>query len=110
LTAEQSVVWNTVVAARQAGWFGPETHGLLIAYCKHYTEAARLDAALDGFDSEWLKDADGVARYAALAKLREMHTRALTSLATKMRLTHQSQYHKDAKGARPVQPKRPWES
>ena len=109
LTGEQAAIWNTVVGSRQAGFFTPEMFPVLVAYCKHTTEARRLDAALDGFDSEWLKEADGVARYAALAKLREMHTRAITSLATKMRLTQQSQVHKDAKGNRALT-RRPWES
>ena len=98
------------MASRQAGWFGPETHGVLVSYCKHITEARRIDVLLDEYDPEWLKSESGLGRYASLVKLRELQTRAITSLATKMRLTQQSQYHKDAKGNRPAQQKRPWES
>jgi hypothetical protein len=110
LTDAQAEVWQSVVGARPAGWFTADTHPSLVAYCRHVVEARRIDALVDGFKPEWMETPDGLTRYERLLKLRELQTRAITSLARSMRLTHQAQYRPDSKANRPAGPKRPWET
>lgn len=97
LNDAQAEVWRTVVSSRPNDWFTPDTHKLLVSYCKHATTAAILDAQIDDFDPEWLKDDEGVERYKKLTDMREKQTRALTALARSMRLTHQATYRPEAK-------------
>ena len=112
LTQAQAEVWVSVVESRAADWFGPETHGLLVAYCVHLIEARKLDALLNECDLTWLRKArsEDLAWREKLVREREMHTRASASLAKSMRLTQSSQIRADAKANRPRGPQRPWES
>lgn len=110
LTDDQARVWQSVVDARPGGWFTADTHPSLVAYCRHVVEARRIDALVDGFKPEWMENPEGLTRYERLLKLRELQTRAITSLARSMRLTHQAQYRPDSKANRAVKTIRPWET
>ena len=52
-----------------------------------------LSAEVDRFKAEWIEDALGLARYDQLLQMRERKLRALSSLATRLRLSPQSRYH-----------------
>ena len=50
---------------------------------------------VESFEPKWLKMDEGLERYDQLLKTRERETRALSSLATRMRLSQGSQYRAD---------------
>jgi len=45
--------------------------GLLADYCRHRETAEKINAMIDGFEPEWLKEAGGLGRYQTLLKIRE---------------------------------------
>ena len=93
LTDEQAFEWRDVVDRMPADWFPRETHAMLIQYCRHVVSARRVAEMLDGFAPEkdtpgWLED------YDRLLRMQEREGRALSALATRMRLSQQSSYDK----------------
>lgn len=110
LTKAQAAVWRSVVASRPSDWFGPDSEGLLISYCRHTASANVLARRLD--ECESASDFD-LELYGELLKLRERETRAITALARSMRLTQQSRYgHRAASTAAANAAgitRRPWE-
>jgi hypothetical protein len=109
LTQDQADVWKMVVATKPVDWFTPDTHKLLISYCKHATTARVLDEQIDNFDPAWLTEPEGLLRYKELTGIREKQTRALTALSRSMRLTHQSVYRPEKANAKTAVTKKPWE-
>lgn len=105
LTDEQAEEWRAVVNRLPADWFPRETHGMLAQYCRHVVAArrvAQLIAAIeksDGFDIE---------EYDRLLKMQEREGRALSSLATRMRISQQATYDKTKK--KPPAARKPWEA
>lgn len=92
LTAEQAEVWKSVIATKPSDWFQADTLPLLAAYCRAVVEHTWISAQIDAHKVEWLSDDAGLRRYDVATKLQERQARLMTSLATKMRLTQQSQY------------------
>lgn len=104
LTDEQSDEWWAVVNRMPADWFPRETHGMLTQYCRHVVSArrvAQLIAAEEG------KKEIEIPALDQLYKMQEREGRALSSLATRMRLTQQTTYDKSKK--KPQQVRKPWE-
>jgi hypothetical protein len=104
LSAEQKVEWVSVINRMPADWFPRETHGMLAQYCRHVVAArrvAQLIAAAEADEEFNVKD------YDRLLKMQEREGRAITSLATKMRLSQQSSYDKSKK--KPSTTRKPWE-
>lgn len=105
LTDEQTEEWWAVVNRMPADWFPRETHGLLSQYCRHVVAARRVaqlvaaEEAGDGLD---------LARYDQLLKMQEREGRALSSLATRLRITQQALVSPKAK--KPEMVKKPWEA
>lgn len=105
LTDEQAAEWLAVVNRLPADWFPRETHGMLAQYCRHVVAARRVaqliatQEASDDFDVE---------AYDRLLKMQEREGRALSSLATRMRVSQQSTYvpHKKKPG---TASRKPWE-
>jgi hypothetical protein len=95
LTAAQADEWRAVVRRMPSGWFTRETHQLLAAYCRHVAAAQTLSAEIDRFQPAWLTDSVGSEHFGRLLALRERETRAMSSLATRMRLTQGSRYRAD---------------
>jgi hypothetical protein len=114
LTTEQAGEWVAVVGRMPSGWFTRETHELLASYCRHVTSARMLAKLIDAFRPEWLTDPDGVVRLDKLAKMRDREVRAMSSLATRMRITQQSRYRGETTATKvakePVTGRRPWEA
>jgi len=87
LNDEETEVWAAVVNERAADWFSPSTVPLLAQYCRHVVQARRISEILEKALSDKHLE---VADYDRLLKMQERESRAIASLATKMRLTQQS--------------------
>lgn len=113
LTDEQAAEWTAITRRLPTDWFPRETHGLLVAYVKHLSVLRRLSTSIDEYQPEWMVEPEGLARYGQLLAMREREGRAMSSLATRLRMTPQSRYHPktagvaaaDAGSGRP----KPWE-
>jgi hypothetical protein len=104
LTDEQSDEWWAVVNRMPADWFPRETHALLAGYCRHVVSARRISQLIVDAESSNPVDVDVLDK---LYKMQERESRAISSLATRMRITQQTQYDKSKK--RGTQAKNPWE-
>lgn len=114
LTDRQSEIWRSVISTEAPGMFGSAAlRAILADYCRHRESGEMVSAVVGAFLPEWLKTDDGIARYKVLIQMRELETRAATSLATKLRLTNQSRYlpQTAARQARDESPKfkNPWD-
>lgn len=87
LTDEQASEWWAVVNRLPAEWFPRETHAMLAAFCRH-TIAARHIAQLIVAAEQRRKL--NLNEYSKLLRMQEREGRAITSLATKMRISQQS--------------------
>ena len=96
LTSVQAAEWRAIVARLPPTWFSRETHGLLIAYCRHFGNAKKVAEQLDAVRGECLRDPEGLAVFDKLSRLLEREQRAMSSLATRLRLTQQSRFRSEA--------------
>ena len=90
LSAEQAAEWKSIVNHMPANWFGRESHSLLIAYLRHWSNARLIAAEIHRFAPAWLGRDDGLDRYEQLLKIADREHRAMASLAGKMRLSQSS--------------------
>jgi hypothetical protein len=120
LTDEQAAEWWALVNRMPADWFPRETHGLLAQYCRHVVAARRIAEMIGSLETELRKEIEGgadrltVTLGAAkaldrLLKMQEREGRALSSLATRMRLTQQTTYDKSKKKPTDGATGKPWE-
>ena len=105
LNDEQSVEWWAVVNRMPADWFPRETHGLLTQYCRHIVNARRVAQLITKMEKKKTLD---VADYNQLLIMQEREGRAISSLATRMRLTQQTVHDREKK--KPHQVAKPWET
>ena len=105
LTDEEVEVWAAVVGAESADWFSPSTVPLLRQYCRHVIHARRVAELIERATS----DPDlTVTDYDRLLKMQERESRAIASLATKMRLA-QTSTRNDRANKRSSASRKPWE-
>jgi hypothetical protein len=104
LTDEQAEEWWAVVNRMPADWFPRETHAMLAAYCRHVVTARRVAQLIAGTEAAQPLD---VGAYDQLLKMAERESRAISSLATRMRISQQSTYDKSKK--KPIASFRPWD-
>lgn len=105
LSLEQRNEWLAVVNRLPADWFPRETHAILAQYCRHVVAARRIAQLVDRLEAD--SESFNVEEYDRLLKMQEREGRALSSLATRMRLTQQSTY--DETKRKPNRPAaRPW--
>jgi len=111
LSDEQAEVWRSIVSAHAADWFGPGSAPVLAALCRHTVAARRVAGwleRLEATDGELDED-----RWFRLLARQEAESKAVATLATRLRLTPQSRYtpHRAAGTARrePGDGPRPWE-
>jgi len=105
LTDEQAEEWRAIVNRLAADWFPRETHGMLAQYCRHIVAARRVAQLIEAQEeSDTLFD---IEEYDRLLKMQEREGRAMSSLATRMRISQQATYDKEKK--KPKSGKRPWE-
>jgi hypothetical protein len=105
LTDEQSAEWWAVVNRMPADWFPRETHGLLTQYCRHVVNARRVAQLITKCEKQKKLD---VNDYNQLLIMQEREGRAISSLATRMRLTQQTVHDREKK--KPHQVAKPWET
>lgn len=107
LSDEQAAVWRAVVDSMPADWFGRETQDLLTHYCRHVVAARRVAQLVNALEQgEGPIDSN---EYDRLLKMQEREGRAMSSLATRMRLTQQTHY--SAKKSREGRvAKKPWQT
>jgi hypothetical protein len=105
LTGEQANVWRDVVEDLPADWFPRETHSLLVQHVRHVVASRRIAQLIE---AEEQSDGFTLERYDFLLRMQEREGRALSSLATCMRLTQQAMF--DEKKRKPqTSGKKPWE-
>lgn len=105
LTDEQAGEWRAIVNRLPASWFPRETHGVLAQYCRHIVAARRVAQLIEAAEES---DEFRIDNYDVLLRMQEREGRALSSLATRMRLTQQATY--DASKKKPDAPaSKPWE-
>jgi len=104
LSDEQAGEWTAIVSRMPADWFPRETHGLLTQYCRHVAAARRIAQLIARTEASNEFD---LGEYGELLKLQEREGRAISSLATRMRLTQQTTYDKSKK--KPSSGQRPWD-
>lgn len=103
LTNEQAVEWRAVVNRMPAEWFQRETHGLLVQYCRHVVAARRVSQLIEQHEDG---EKFSVEDYDRLLKMQEREGRAMSSLATRMRISQHATYDKTKK--KPIEAERPW--
>ena len=104
LTEEQADEWRAVVGRMAADWFPRETHGMLVAFCRHVVAARRVAQLIEAAESAVEFD---LLAYDRLLKCQERESRCVASLSVKMRISQSTAYDKTKK--RSSQVKRPWE-
>jgi phage terminase small subunit len=92
LTDGQARAWREIVESLPADWISPAQEPLLAAYCRHVSAADQLAEIINKFEPD-LKQAGDLQRLNKILAMRERETKALSSIATRMRLTSQSQMH-----------------
>jgi len=94
LTDTEADVWRRIVEAMPADWFGPETYDHLAQYCRHSIQAERVAQLIESLCAQKEFDTE---EYDRLLKMQERESRAMSSLATRMRITQQTAYDKSKK-------------
>jgi hypothetical protein len=107
LTEEQAHEWRCIVNRMPADWFPRETHGMLAHYCRHICTARRIAQMIEDFESKPSEDEGWLDTYDKLLKMQEREGRAMSSLATRMRVSQQGQYNHKKKPGSSVS--KPWE-
>jgi hypothetical protein len=115
LTQEQAEEWRAVVERMPADWFSRETHALLAQYARHVVNARQVARQIELLlaDQVRMSGPFGVDAYDKLLRLHEREGRAMSSIATRLRLTQQARYTaktagtaaKDGKAG-----KKPWQA
>lgn len=94
LTEEQAEVWRSIVDRLPPDWFATENQPLLAQYCRHTVSARRLGEVLAIVERSSERN---IYEYDRLLAMQERESRAMSSLATRMRLTQHSVYDKTKK-------------
>jgi len=81
-----------VVNRLPADWFPNETHDMLAQYCRHVISSRRVADLIEMLTTQ---DEFATDEYDRLLKMQEREGRAISALATRMRLSQQSTYSKD---------------
>lgn len=112
LIDEECEVWAAVVNNEPADWFSPSTVPLLAQYCRHVVQSRRIaeliEQATGHIDRKTRQPTLTVEDYDRLLKMQERESRAIASLATKMRIAQQSTTnHRGNKT--PAAARKPWQ-
>lgn len=105
LSDEEAEVWFGIVNRLPADWFPTETHPLLIQYCRHSIQARRVDELLEKATAD---PELSIGAYDKILHMQDRESRALATLATKLRISQQATTnHRGNK--KQVAPRKPWE-
>jgi hypothetical protein len=105
LTGDQAEVWRDIVASLPADWVSVANAPLMAAFCRHVTAARRIARMIEAGEQS---DAFNLDDFNRLLAMQERETRALSTLATKMRLAR-SAVDDRRKAPTPPRGPRPWE-
>lgn len=108
LSADEAMTWSRIVGTKPADWFRPDTHDLLVQFCRHVATANFIQQHL----LEAQEHAEGRSTWEDYLKLRERESRAMLALARSMRITQQARLDKKtAANQHDATPegRRPWE-
>lgn len=108
LTDEQAHEWRSVVNRMPSDWFPRETHPLLAQYCRHASAAKHIAELIENLMASAAEENDWLGTYDKLLKMQDREGRALSSLATKMRVSQHAQYNSRKKSGTNLP--RPWET
>ena len=93
LTPEQAEEWLAVTRRMPSDYFPRETFALLAGFCRHVVAYRMLSESIDEFKPTWMAEEGGIERLDRLGKMRDREGRAMSSLATRLRLSPQSRMH-----------------
>ena len=103
---EEAKVWRHTVGAMRADWFGAETHPLLAQYCRHVANATVISREI----KRRLAAGNDIVDLDRLLAMHARESQALSSAATRLRLTPRSTRDKDTNRHLGVtQGPKPWE-
>ena len=90
MTVDQSNEWVDIVSRMPADWFPRETQSILAQYCRHVVSARRVGELIESLIKGETESDNFLCAYDRLLKMQEREGRAMSSLATRMRITQQS--------------------
>jgi hypothetical protein len=102
LSKAAAEVWREVVSAMRPDWFGRETHPILEQYCRHVVLARLIANAIPA-------EIDDIAGFDRLTAMHCRESAMVATLATRMRLTHQSSFDRKTVKRDEYTGPRPWE-
>lgn len=106
LSREMADEWREIVAATPADFFHREAWPMLCQYTRHVVASRRMAALI--WQTETEEGPLDFDHYNKLLASQERESRAISSLATRLRLSPQA-WHDRRKSKPPDQGKRPWE-
>jgi len=106
LTDEQAREWQEIVNRMPADWFPRETHCLLIQLCRHNVEGRHIAAMIARMKAA-PKEEFVLQDYNRLLNMQERESRAIASMTTKLRLSHQATKRQE-RTAKSTMHRRPW--
>jgi hypothetical protein len=104
LTDEEADEWRATVGRLPADWFPRETWPMLTQYCRHVVNARRIAQLIT---AQLKRKKFEISIYDKLLAMQEREGRAISSLATRMRITQQTTYDKSRKKGEVVSSE-PW--
>ena len=114
LTDAQARLWRGITESEPASLFeGEARQHMLRLYCEHACFRAEVQGLIDRTPIERMVDPDAAPAFEAMLKARDRETKALVSLATRLRLTNQARYTAQAAGTagrHHVSGPRPWDT
>lgn len=90
LTEAERSVWLQVVNDQPAEAFTDTHIPQIEAYVRHVVQSRVIADELANFDRAWMADDEGLKRYDRLLAMHERENRAMSSLATRLRITRQA--------------------
>ena len=109
LSKAEAAEWRAVVGRTPLDWFTPETWGLLAQLCRHIVLSQLVAERLHADPHRMMRDDPDL--FDKLTRIHEREGRAISSLATRLRLTPQSRYDaaKANTAVQSVPVVKPWE-
>lgn len=104
LSDNEASIWRRIVNAVSADWFSPENYDLLVQYCRHVDSSERVRQLIRTFEAD--EERFNVEDYDRLLKMQEREGRALSSLATRMRISQQGTLDREKR--KKSKPEVPW--
>ena len=88
-TAEHVALWQSIVVSKEPGWFDAASLPLLGALVRHTISFEHISIELEKFN---VSDADHLTHIGKLTKLRDVESKNMVSISTRLRLTVQARY------------------